>query len=354
MKQKMNKQKLAPLGKIHPEFFKRVIFPRLGKHDTSVKLGPRHGVDFAVIEFGRQVMVMSTDPFYLAIEVGVEKAAWFAVHILASDVAVSGIAPRYLTVDLNLPPSMTEDQISRMWGAVHQECLKLGIAIIAGHTARYAGCNFPMVGGATVIGVGKKKNLISPCLHPGDAIIVSKGPAIEATALLATYFPRELEKKCGKVMVGKAQELYYQMSTVKDALIVGSIPGVSAMHDATECGIFGGLYEMAQHSNMGMDIIVEAICMPEEVKAVCNSLKIDPFSSISEGTLLATVCAKNADRVVKELEANGISASIAGVVTKAPGIRVYEKNKKRILHHPTIDPFWQAFEELLQKRNNKP
>ena len=171
-------EKLPELGKIHPDFFNKVIYPRLGKKDKSIIVGPQHGVDFGVIELGNdKVMVLSADPFYIAKELGIEKAAWFAIHILASDVAVSGIAPKYLAVDLNLPPEMTEDELTRMWDSVHKECKRLGIAVVTGHTARYAGCNYPMVGGATVIGIGEKKKLIAPKCRLGDAIVISKGPA---------------------------------------------------------------------------------------------------------------------------------------------------------------------------------
>jgi len=86
-------EKLPELGKIHPEFFNRVIYPRLGKTDSSVLVKPQHGVDFGVINLGKQVMVLSADPFYIAKELGIEKAAWFAVHIRAmSRSAVSGHA----------------------------------------------------------------------------------------------------------------------------------------------------------------------------------------------------------------------------------------------------------------------
>ena len=245
-------EKLPELGKIHPEFFNRVIYPRLGKKYKSVIVGPQHGVDFGVIDLGKNVLVLSADPFYIAKELGIEKAAWFAIHILASDVAVSGIAPKYLAVDLNLPPEMTEDELTRMWDTVHKECKKLGIAVVTGHTARYAGCNYPMVGGATVFGIDKKEKLIAPRCRPGDSIVISKGPAIETTGLMSAYFPRFLEERYGKDFVKRAQSVYYQMSTVKDALITAKVGGVTAMHDATECGVFGGLYEMAIHSKVGM------------------------------------------------------------------------------------------------------
>ncbi|MDP2921217.1 MAG: AIR synthase family protein [Candidatus Omnitrophota bacterium] len=343
-------EKLPTLGKVHPDFFNKVIYPRLGKKDKSILVGPQHGVDFGVIDLGKDVLVLSADPFYIAKELGIEKAAWFAVHILASDVAVSGIAPKYLAVDLNLPPEITEDELTRMWDTVHKECEKLGIAVVTGHTARYAGCNYPMVGGATVFGIGKKEKLIAPRCRVGDAIVISKGPAIETTGLMSAYFPRFLEEKYGKDFVKKAQDVYYQMSTVKDALIAAKVGGVTAMHDATECGIFGGLYEMAMHSKVGMDIYLDKIVLQDEVKKTCECFNIEPFKAISEGTLLATVDKKKAKDVVRALNDESIPASIAGEVTEEEsGINIIEKSGKRKLEHPKIDPFWGKFEEYLKK-----
>lgn len=343
-------EKLPALGKIHPEFFNKVIYPRLGKRDPSVIVKPQHGVDFGVVDLGKRAMVLSTDPFYIAKELGIEKAAWFAVHILASDVAVSGIRPRYLSVDLNLPPEMTEIELIEMWKTVDKECKKLGINVVTGHTARYAGCNYPMVGGATMIGIDKKEKLIIPKIGVGDLLIISKGPAIETTGLMSAYFPKYLEGSYGGDFLKRAQNVYYQMSTVKDALTAASVGGVTAMHDATECGVFGGLYEMAAHSNIGLNINVDDIILQDEVKKTCECFGIDPYVAISEGTLLASAKKKRAKAVVKALEGEGIPASIVGeAVPKRQGIHITKDGKKKKLTHPKIDPFWAKFEEYLKK-----
>lgn len=341
---------LPKLGKINPEFFKRVIYPKLGAPDPSIIVKPQSGVDFGVIDLGEQVMVLSCDPFYIAKELGIEKATWFAVHILASDVAVSGIQPRYLAVDLNLPPEMTEEELARMWNALDRECKALGIAVVTGHTARYAGCNYPFVGGATVFGIGRKEKLIKPQAQIGDAIVISKGPAIEATGLMAAYFPQFLEDKFGKAFLKRSQDVYYQMSTVKDAFIAAGTGGVSAMHDATECGVFGGLFEIAAHSQVGMNIYLEKIVLQEEVRKTCACFDIDPYRAISEGTLLATVAKHKAKKLVTALNKEGIPASVAGeVVDHKNGITVFDGNNKFKLKHPGTDPFWAKFEEYLKK-----
>jgi len=347
-------KKLAPLGKIHPDFFRRHIYPKLGRRDPSVILKPRAGVDFGVIDLGERVLVLSTDPFYIARELGIEKAAWFAVHIIASDVAVSGIAPRYLSIDLNLPPEMTESELVRMWNTVHAECARLGIAVVTGHTARYAGCNYPMVGGATMLGIGRREKLIAPRARIGDAVIVTKGPAIETTGLFAAYFPRRLEARYGRSFVRRAQDVYYQMSTVKDALTAARAGGVTALHDATEGGVLGGLWEIAAHSRVGMRIELERIILPEEVQKTCACFGIDPFISISEGTLLATARPERAGGVIRALTKAGIPASVVGEVRpRKEGIRVYDGRKSRRLLHPLADPFWSAFEQQLTMKSDQ-
>ena len=345
-------EQLPRLGKINYEFFSRVVYPSLGAKDASVIVGPQNGVDFGVVELGPgQVMVLSTDPFYIAKELGIERAAWFAVHIIASDVAVSGIAPKYLSIDLNLPPGITEGELTRLWKAVSDECVKLKIAVVTGHTARYAGCNYPMVGGATMIGIGKRKDLIAPKANPGDAIIITKGPAIEATGLMAAYFPKYLEKKFGKAFVKEAQGIFFKMSTVKDALITAKTGGATAMHDATECGIFGGLYEIATHSQVGLELDLEKIIFPEVVKKTCGCFGLDPYKSISEGTLLATAKMSKANAIISALETEGIEACVAGkIVEKRKGMRVFsDGGKESELKHPGTDPFWAKFEEYLKK-----
>jgi hydrogenase maturation factor len=267
---------------------------------------------------------------------------------------VSGILPKYLSVDLNLPPEITEKELILLWDAVHQECRKLGINVVTGHTARYAGCNYPFVGGATMVGIGNKNKLIKPHAQSGDQIIVSKGPAIETTGLLAAYFPQVLEEKYGRDFRKRAQNIFYQMSTVKDSKVAASVGGVTAMHDATECGVFGGLFEIAQHSQAGMRIYPDEMILQNEVALTCACFGLDPYISISEGTLLACARPKFAKIVIQALKDNGIPASISGeVVKKQEGMRVIKGNKSYPLKHPRVDPFWATFEEYLLKRNER-
>ena len=115
------------------------------------------------------------------------------------DVAVSGLVPKYLAIDLNLPPEMKEHELEEMWRSIDREAKRYGVSIVTGHTARYTGCNYPMVGGATSIAVGRSNDLRGPHrVKTGDKVVITKGPAIETTGLLAALFPEDFVKAGGK------------------------------------------------------------------------------------------------------------------------------------------------------------
>jgi hydrogenase maturation factor len=212
-----------------------------------------------------------------------------------------------------------------------------------------------MVGGATVVGVGELDEYVSPRFaKAGDKIIITKGPAIEATGIFAAMFPKLIEERFGRAFSRKAEKVFYQMSVVEDAMTAISVGvrdnGVSAMHDATECGIWGGLYEIAQAAGLGVRVEKEKIVMTETVAEICDWLKINPYASISEGTLIVSCRAKKADAVVKALAKKGISSSIVGELTPASeGMVLVEGSKEKELVHPIVDPFWRAFYDAVEK-----
>jgi len=345
---------LPEIGKISPEIFNELIYPRLGARNKNVIVGPQHGVDVAIVEIGDKAVALTTDPVFIVPEYGWERAAWFAIHILASDAVTSGLKPKYLSIDLNLPMEMTKAQLEMVWDTMHRECVKLGIAVVCGHTARYENCHYPMVGGATVVCVGEKDEYVTPKMaKSGDKIIITKGPAIEATGIFATMFPKLLEEEFGPDFSRRAQEVFYKMSVVQDALTAVGVgvrdDGITAMHDATECGIWGGLYETAQAASLGVRVEKERIVVEDCVTEICRHFGIDPYASISEGTLIIACKDHKAEKVVKALSRKGIKSSIVGeLINPKHGMVLVENGKERKLKHPVVDPFWQAFYNALK------
>ncbi|OGO30097.1 MAG: AIR synthase [Chloroflexi bacterium RBG_16_56_11] len=346
---------MPEIGKISPEIFSELIFPRLGDKSDKIIVGPQHGVDVGIVDIGGKAVSFTTDPVFIVPEYGWERAAWFAIHIIASDSVTSGLRPKFLSIDLNLPMDMTKQQLEIMWDTMHRECEKLGIAVVTGHTARYENCHYPMVGGATIVGVGELNEYVTPRFcRAGDAIIITKGPAIEATGIFAAMFPHIIEKELGADLGKKVQQIFYKMSVVEDALTAVSVgvreKGITAMHDATECGVWGGLYELASAAGLGARIEKEKIIIEEGVAEVCRLFEIDPYASISEGTLIIACKAPRAPDVVNALGKKGIRSSIVGELTRpGEGMVLVEKGKEKKLEHPIVDPFWRAFYDALAR-----
>lgn len=349
---------MPEIGKISPAIFNELIFPRLGARSDKVLVGPQHGVDVGIVEIGGKAVSLTCDPVFIVPEYGWERAAWFAIHIIASDAVTSGLRPRYLSIDLNLPMEMTKEQLEIVWDIIHRECEKLGIAIITGHTARYENCHFPMVGGATMVGIGELDEYVTPRLAGvGDKIIITKGPAIEATGILATMFPHLIREQFGADFSERAQQIFYKMSVVEDALTAVSVGvrenGITAMHDATECGVWGGLYELAQSACLGARIEKKQIMIEDCVTEICAYFNIDPYASISEGTLIIACKEHKAQEVVTALIQKGIKASIVGELTKPEkGMILVEDGKEKKLEHPIVDPFWRAFYDALERNKS--
>ena len=346
---------LPEIGKISPQIFEEVILPRLGAKNDHILVGPQHGVDVAIVEVGGKALSLTTDPVFIVPQYGWERAAWFAIHIIASDSVTSGLKPKYLSIDLNLPMEITREQLEIMWTTIHRECEQMGISVVTGHTARYDNCHYPMVGGATIIGTGELDEYVTPRFaKAGDKIIITKGPAIEASGIFAAMFPGLLAEKLGPAFAKKAEGIFYKMSVVEDALTAITVgvrdDGVSAMHDATECGIWGALYEIAQAAKLGVRIEKDKIVVEDGVLEICRLFDIDPYDSISEGTLIISCRAHKADKVVDALAQKGIRSSIVGELTDASkGMVLVEDGKERPLIHPVVDPFWRAFYDATQK-----
>ncbi|WP_423745858.1 AIR synthase family protein (plasmid) [Haladaptatus sp. SPP-AMP-3] len=335
---------MSELGKVDSEFFEEYIFPHLGAERDDVTLQPQHGVDFGVFEVGGKAIATATDPIFVMPSLGFERAAWFAFHIVMSDVAVSGLRPSHLAVDFNLPPEITDEEFATVWRTFDREARKLGVSVVTGHTARYSGCNYPMVGGATAMAVGDPENVVRPNgARPGDKVVLTKGPAVEATGLLSNQFAdlMDLPEEAAE----EAKDRFYDMSPVEDARIAAETGDVSAMHDATEGGVHGALVEMATASGVHLDVSRDDMPVLPGVLEACDFFDIDPWSSISEGTLLLTVAPEDAESVVSALDDADISAGIIGDVRDGEGVAVDGEEIK----HPESDPFWAAFEEFTEK-----
>ncbi|MFC6757492.1 MULTISPECIES: AIR synthase family protein [Haloarcula] len=332
---------MSDLGKIDRETFDDVIYPNLGAPRADVSVGPRHGVDFGVLDIGERAIVVATDPISILPELGWERAGRLALEIVLTDVAVSGVAPTHLAINLTLPPAWSDENLEALWTGLADHAERLGVSIVSGHTARYPGIDSSWVGGATVLGVGDHDDIVRPDgATPGDDIVVTTGPGAEVTGLFSTLFPERLG--LDPETVATAQERVEDIAAVEDARAAFAAGGVTAMHDATEGGIAGGLVEMAGGAGVRFDIDGDAVPVAPGVAAVCDAVGVDPWQVSSAGTLLCAVEAGRGAAVAEVIRDGGTPAAVVGSVTDGEGVFVDGDR----LSAPESDPAWAEFERF--------
>ena len=334
------------VGKIDLAVFEAVLGGRLGRPNENVLIGPKTGVDAAVLRLGDRCLVIAEDPIFPAVGLPLETFGWFTMHIGASDVAVMGVPPEFATYSLLMPPGTPDRDFEVIVESIHRAALELDVAIVGGHTGYYPVVTVPIIGGITVIGTGAPEEIVSAGgARPGDAVLMTKGPAIEAAGLLSLLYEDDLRREYGEGIVRAAKARCREITVVRDALTARAAGPVSAMHDATEGGVLGGLWEIAEASGVGMEIDERKMVWPADVAAVCELLQIDPLAAIAEGTLLVTVPQANADDVIGALEGEDIPCTQIGAVTDDAARRIIARRDGRTqgLAVPHEDPFWPAF-----------
>ena len=330
-------------GKVPPEDLLQSVFPYLGVQDSQVLVGPRFGEDAAVLNFGKKVLVVSSDPITGAIK----NLGWLAVHINANDIATMGAKPRWFLAIIFLPEKPPPKLLEKLMKQIDMASKELKISVIGGHSEVSPGFSRPIIAGSMIGETTKQKFVTSSGARPKDLVILTKGVAIEGTSILATDFENQLRSKFSIAFVRKAQGFIKMLSVVPEALTAVNVSGVTAMHDPTEGGIVGGLYELAQASNVGLLIDYNKIPILPETAAICNFFNIDPLQTISSGSLIITSKPNKAKKIIKALTRKKIRAEIIGkVVKKEEGIKILYKKKVKILSYPKQDHLWKVFAQL--------
>ncbi len=337
------------VGKIDYRLFSKLFAGRLGAEDSTVIVPPKSGVDAGVIDLGDgKVLIIAEDPIFVVPGQPLRMFGWYTVHIGASDIAVFGVKPRYMTYSLLLPPGTPDSDIREIVDSIHEAAVGLGISIVGGHTGYYPGLATPLIGGVTVCAIADRDAYVTPAgARAGDAVILTKGPAIEAVGILAVLREKELEGRLPASLLSKARALAGQMSVVRDALTAMNAGGVTAMHDATEGGVIGGLAEVAEASGVGMNIDESKFIFPDEIRVICEAFNIDPLAAIAEGSLIITARPGYAESIIRDLGKEGIGASVIGYVENDPEKRILTRRDGTTvpLAVPDQDPFWPVFFE---------
>lgn len=302
-------------GKLDFEDLRNIILNNKTIKRKEVKIRNDVGEDCSIIDFGEYEGIFSTDPITGASE----NVGKLAVHINCNDIASAGGEPIGILVTILAPTSSTLQEINEIMKEINEEAAKINVEIIGGHTEVTSAVN-KMVISVTVIGKNLKgKSVKTAGAQLGDDIIVTKTLGLEGTYILINDHKARIEKVLSKEEIEFGSNLINKLSVLREGKIGGEF-GVNSMHDITEGGLLGGLFEVAMASNKGFKIFKEKIPMLDITKKVCEEFKIDPLRLISSGSMLITT--KNGSELINLLNESGIEASIIGKICESGALLI--------------------------------
>ncbi len=335
---------ILDIGKLEPSLLQKLIINKIYTHKEEVKVGSAIGADCAIIDFADYECVISTDP----ITASVNDIGRLAVHVSCNDIAASGGLPIAITLAVLLPNGTTKSDLIQMVDQALAVSKELGVEIIGGHTEVTNAVNQPVIV-ATALGKKKTKSDREKEPQPGDVIIMTKKAGIEGTAIIASDNHDELLEVLTEQEFKDAISLFDQISVVKEGLIAEA-NGVSLMHDVTEGGVLGSVWEMCQLSNLGCVLHSDSIPVHYVTKKICEHYDIDYLGLISSGTMLMIAGKIQGENIINHLRESGIEANIIGElkdkefgIMKNIGIDT-ENSHKEVLEEilpPTADELYR-------------
>ncbi len=303
-----------PLGKPPLELLGRLL-GAWEIRDPRVVVGPRPGEDAAILDLGDRYLVAKSDPITFT----AEDIGWYAVQVNANDLAVRGARPCWFLMTLLLPEKRSDaGLVERIFIQVQDACGAIGATVVGGHTEVTAGLDRPILAG-TMLGEVEKARLVTTAgARPGDAVLLSKGIAIEGASILAREGGARLAAVPADVVACARNFLRNPgISVLPEATIALATAPIHAMHDPTEGGLATGLLELAVAGGVGLEVDEEAIPVLPACAALCRALGLDPLGLIASGSLLLACEAERAEALLAAWGKAGIDGRVIGRVLPA-------------------------------------
>ncbi len=333
-----------PVGKLPVELLQRLL-NSAPITDERVLLGPRPGVDCAVLDLGERLLVLKSDPITFA----TADIGWYLVQVNSNDIATMGATPRWLLVTALLPENQTSPELVMEIGEqLYAACQAMGISVIGGHTEITHGLDRPILAG-TLIGEVSREKLVTPQgMQPGDQLLLTKGIPIEGAALLAREFPQRLQGFLDERELAEAQDYLTQpgISVLRDAQIAMKAGQVTAMHDPTEGGLAAALWELAEAGSRMLYVDVSAVPILPLASRICAAFDLNPMATIASGALLLTAVPDDVPAIIEALHQAGIPcANIGRVAAGPPEVWQHTPLPRQLLPRPDRDEIARIYEQ---------
>lgn len=275
--------------------------------------------DAAVVAAGDARIAMSTDSY-------VVRPRFFpggnigdlAVNGTVNDLAVVGATPLYLTVGMVLEEGLPLDELNSIAATMGRAAREAGVSIVSGDTKVVdSGHGDGIYINTAGVGLMRPGVDLGPHrVRPGDAVIVSGAIGMHGIAVMSVREGLEF----GSDIVTDSAPLN---GIIGDLL--GSGAEVHIMRDPTRGGVAASLTEIARAAGVGVEIVERGVPVPDDVRAACGFLGLDPLYVANEGKFIAFVAADDAERALEVLRAHplGSGATLIGAATgDHPGVVV--------------------------------
>lgn len=325
-------------GKLDSKLLEEIVFENIKLKRPEVLTRPGIGEDCAVVDFGSYECILSTDPITAAIN----DIGRLAMHISCNDVASNGVEPLGIMLAVLLPEGTTESEINEMMRQAGEVSEELGVEIIGGHTEITAAVNKPVIV-STAIGRGKKwASQNAENMKSGDLIYITKTAGLEGTGIIAWDRQDELREFLTAEELDYAKSLINRVSVVKEGVLAGRI-GTNGMHDVTEGGILGAIWEMCQVAKTGAEVWVDTIPVEDVTKKICDEYDIDYLRLISSGSMMIMVSPSKKEEMEKAMAEQHIQFTNVGVIrNRHEGICMMVEDEKIEIAPPASDEIYKA------------
>ncbi len=304
-------------GKLDSDMLRQIVFGKITYRNDDVKVRPGIGEDCALIDFGDYDCVMSTDP----ISSTVSDIGRLAIHITCNDIASNGIQPLGIMLACMLPEGTTDTDVEEIMQQAGTTAAEVGVEIIGGHTEITPAVRQPVIVSTAIGKAPAGTSQDGNDMKPGDFIMMTKAVGLEGTGIIACDHEEELRAACGPggerlvsdEEIAKAKSFLDLVSVVPEGVAAGKV-GTHGMHDITEGGILGAVWEMCQISRTGAEVWEDAIPMHPETEKICRLFDVDPLRLISSGSMIIIVPKDKRAEMEEAMKAAGVDASVIGII----------------------------------------
>ena len=322
-------------GKISEAILKRSVLKQLHIENAATVVASSVGEDCGAVNLEKACQVaISSDPIFGDLD-NPKALAERTVLRAINNLAAAGATPLGLSMVVLLPTSAKEPQLRKLMEELERAAKAFSMDILSGHTEVTRSVSQCIV---MVTAMGKANEVVRTSgVKPGMDIVVSKWIALSGTLQLLERKKEALREHFSQPFLNQAKKLEVCLPILSEAAVAVS-SGVSAMHDVSEGGIFGALWDMAEASGVGLEIDLKKIPIRQETVEICEYLGVNPYKLVSGGCLL--MATEDGLGLVRELENQGIPCALIGKATHGNDRVLINEDERRFLETPQKDEIY--------------